>query len=339
MVDRRKLRNAFTLIELLVVIAIIAILIALLLPAVQQAREAARRSSCQNNLKQLGLALHNYHDTHKTFPPRYVRTNAALNPNIYHTWLTMCLPYMDQAPLYNRMNFNISAWNQRTTNGIGARIPTLICPSDSFVGGPKTLQETYNIGVTSYSGNAGYDWNNDQYGSEHVGFFRDNGIMRIDDAQDGTSNTIAAGETSLQGIETLAGLASASANGNGRLRIGTSTVTRGWGYPFEYYMNELAPNGTAYHPTDCPNTAAPVPSNNTSSWCISNSNGGYAMGPVIYYNYGINTNWPGFGSAHEGGAQVLLADGSVRMLSENLDFNNVLRPLCTPQRRELVPEF
>src|SRR6187401_2658539 len=92
-----RIRRGFTLIELLVVIAIIAILIALLLPAVQQAREAARRSQCKNNLKQIGIALHNYHDTFNALPPGWVQTNR-------WGWGTMVLPGLDQAPLYNSLS-------------------------------------------------------------------------------------------------------------------------------------------------------------------------------------------------------------------------------------------
>lgn len=102
-----RLRRGFTLIELLVVIAIIAVLVALLLPAVQQAREAARRSSCKNNMKQLGLALHNYHDTHFSFPPGYLDQDSYggfgfVDINQGHwAWSASLLPFLDQAPLYN----------------------------------------------------------------------------------------------------------------------------------------------------------------------------------------------------------------------------------------------
>ncbi|MFG0295400.1 MAG: DUF1559 domain-containing protein, partial [Maioricimonas sp. JB045] len=108
-------RRGFTLIELLVVIAIIAILVALLLPAVQQAREAARRSQCKNNLKQIGLALHNYHDTHGSFPPGYIaRYVSATDPASAETgpgfaWGTMILPFLDQSPTYNQLNFSLDA--------------------------------------------------------------------------------------------------------------------------------------------------------------------------------------------------------------------------------------
>lgn len=106
--DKPCPRRGFTLIELLVVIAIIAVLIALLLPAVQQAQEAARRTQCKNNIKQLGLALHNYHDVYRTFPTGWIavengRHNAHEGLN-GAGWGSMILPYLDQAPLYQKFN-------------------------------------------------------------------------------------------------------------------------------------------------------------------------------------------------------------------------------------------
>ena len=107
-------RRAFTLIELLVVIAIIAILIALLLPAVQQAREAARRTQCKNNLHNLALALHNYVDVHSVFPldAVYGLWNGSAYQPYHHTWLTWTLPFIEQGNLYNSVNFNLPAWGQ-----------------------------------------------------------------------------------------------------------------------------------------------------------------------------------------------------------------------------------
>ena len=162
---RSSRRRAFTLIELLVVIAIIAVLIALLLPAVQQAREAARRTQCKNQLKQLGLALHNYHDTFiTTMPPGYIYSNAggaALNNG--WGWGTMILPYIDQAPLYNA--FTASTAIPSINNGLIAAtgtvfpnpgsvesvIPSQRCPSDP---GLATVAQTGGTGAFARNGGA-----------------------------------------------------------------------------------------------------------------------------------------------------------------------------------------
>ncbi len=120
-----KMRRGFTLIELLVVIAIIAILIALLLPAVQQAREAARRSQCKNNLKQIGLALHNYHDTFKILPI----SNAGCSGKRYG-WIPMLLPYIDQANIYNAFDFDLAAWQGNNFQHLQKPYNAFLCPSD-----------------------------------------------------------------------------------------------------------------------------------------------------------------------------------------------------------------
>ena len=125
-------RRGFTLIELLVVIAIIAVLIALLLPAVQQAREAARRSQCTNNLKQIGLALHNYHDVYNTFPAGYIDQGVAANRGHY-SWTSAILPYIDQAPLSNLMRVGDVPLSTNLTNNLTAMQTPLsgfACPSN-----------------------------------------------------------------------------------------------------------------------------------------------------------------------------------------------------------------
>ncbi|WP_437202285.1 DUF1559 family PulG-like putative transporter [Planctomicrobium sp. SH664] len=200
--SRATRKVGFTLIELLVVIAIIAVLISLLLPAVQQAREAARRSQCQNNLKQIGLALHNYHDTHGIFPPGFSFnlpdftsphvTNA--NAKSLIGWQVMIFPYIDQAPLYNEIQ-STGAFDKRwlavtafTTSLAKSRIPAYLCPSDTF-GGINTSSNGLGYGGTNYAGCYGGD-----FGPNWTGILFPNSAIRIRDVTDGTSLTMLVGE-------------------------------------------------------------------------------------------------------------------------------------------------
>jgi prepilin-type N-terminal cleavage/methylation domain-containing protein/prepilin-type processing-associated H-X9-DG protein len=233
--SRRK-RSAFTLIELLVVIAIIGVLIALLLPAVQAAREAARRSQCINNLKQIGVALHNYIDSRLVFPPGYV---SAVDPAITNAcdqdaenalsvdrgsgwaWGSMILPQMDQGPLYNSINFNLSVAFAANNTSSTTVVSSYLCPSDtgpSVVPVFKDPPDPNNPGA--FGGNAIVDtlaranyigmWGLGELcagsgasGAPNVGslgmasgiFFR-NSRTSIADVTDGTSQTIAVGERS-----------------------------------------------------------------------------------------------------------------------------------------------
>jgi prepilin-type N-terminal cleavage/methylation domain-containing protein len=173
-----QFRRAFTLIELLVVIAIIAILVALLLPAVQQAREAARRSQCKSNLKQLGLAMHNYHDVHGIFPTQNHRFTNGPQPagtTGGFSWLVMSLPYLDQTPLYEQVDFHNETgtpWNQNINDqGRNAAIrrtiiSSLLCPSNEM---PNLVPDSRNGGYrwnggavagarTDYVGSMGHVW-------------------------------------------------------------------------------------------------------------------------------------------------------------------------------------
>jgi len=204
-------RRGFTLIELLVVIAIIAVLVSLLLPAVQQAREAARRTQCKSNLKQIGVALHNYHDSFNCFPMGYCAAlpwvDGATDTANGWSWATMILPYMDQAPLYTQFNFGQPVQN---FPAIQTRIPSFLCPSDITPGGPIPITNAAGTtlamaAVSSYAAVCGDDLSDTCVGYIPIGssasvgttsrgaFFR-NSSVRIGDITDGTSHTILVGE-------------------------------------------------------------------------------------------------------------------------------------------------
>jgi len=270
---RRK--PGFTLIELLVVIAIIAVLIALLLPAVQQAREAARRSQCRNNQKQIGLAIHNYHDTHRVFPPN-AANNAITNG---FSWIAMILPYIDQAPLYNQLNFNYKLNENTITKNltsIQTQLPALLCPSDPTPSVRTDVANTWawpavtgtpptkTVGVTCYYGFWGTQTNN-----TYPGLFPRTPFQSLSmrDVIDGTSNTIMVGERS-PSYSPWAAWSSAN---------GTWVIS-------QYRINTVR----AAEPTPVVKEA--------------DTNGRY-----------------GAASFHVGGMHVLMADGSVHFLSENMN--------------------
>lgn len=216
--------SGFTLIELLVVIAIIAVLIALLLPAVQSAREAARRAQCVNNMKQLGLAMHNYHETIGSFPTSFWRNTIDQGMTTAdgvnrHSWFAMILPYIEQTPLYNAMNFSVGVGGAINATAAMTPINVLMCPSD-----PAPVISSYprvdqGVGINNnsgpkldYAGNFGDNHNDDPNWwtfpnlptARNNGFgetntqtgimCRSGGTTSFRDVTDGTSNTFAVGE-------------------------------------------------------------------------------------------------------------------------------------------------
>jgi len=210
-----KRRYGFTLVELLVVIAIIGILIALLLPAVQAAREAARRAQCSNNLKQIGLALHNYHDTFKAFPPARVRdTRHSQSWNSNNTiWAARILANVEQSALHDAIDWTVwPGWNAPNDVVRNQVVKGYLCPSDSGDGqvawtapdGTRAVggSPSAALGHTNYVGNIGDSYTIASYASDCDGIFfqmtyrttGDSGAVNFASLRDGTSNTLAVSE-------------------------------------------------------------------------------------------------------------------------------------------------
>ena len=330
---RIRSRKGFTLIELLVVIAIIAVLIALLLPAVQQAREAARRSQCKNNLKQIGLALQNYHDALGTFPIGG-RSNGCGNygPSF---WMGIT-PYLDQANLYNKFSFNgthigyVSGGSAGAINGAAASgvvIPTLFCPSSplpAIVAGNSQMAPSY-VGISGAMPDTANGFTETRVkapggatnGGTHSfgGMLIGNAHVLIRDVTDGTSNTMIIGETSDYAYDST----------NAQKRIDG-------GYYWSWMMSTAdIGTGTGF-----------FPASGCSDGRIYNlMTVQYAPGTRTYNLTGVledhGPNNPLL-SAHVGGVHVALVDGSVRFVSNNTNMVTVRR-LATRDDGGTLGEF
>jgi prepilin-type N-terminal cleavage/methylation domain-containing protein/prepilin-type processing-associated H-X9-DG protein len=184
-------RRGFTLIELLVVIAIIGVLIALLLPAVQAAREAARRASCTNNLKQIGIAFHSYHDTHNRLPMGYTFTPGYTRGGF--GWGAMILPGLEQKPLFDSANFSLALWNEVNTTTATTALSVHLCPSDETSQGRFLEREGFRYAKTSYVAAFG-PGNMDANPDDRRGLFSRNSGTRFAEVADGLSQTLSGGE-------------------------------------------------------------------------------------------------------------------------------------------------
>jgi len=300
-------QRGFTLIELLVVIAIIAILIALLLPAVQQAREAARRTQCKNNLKQLGLAMHNYESTFRRFPS----SGQGLGSGPYgqnfdrHSFFTHILPYMDQANITAQFDFG-SYYNQTSENIAITQIalPAYICPSASLRVG-NTDSEGYgaiDYGPTIHTNISPVTGLPDSSTMVH-GALRWEG-SKISQITDGTSNTMALGEC-------VGRNDSMDSLYDDPVVAGTKRSHWRWAEPDNAFGVSYTPN---FH---------------LSPW------GGPPSCPWVDMNCGPNDELFSF---HPGGCHALFSDGHVRFLSESIDFR-VLRSAVSADQGEIVGEL
>jgi prepilin-type N-terminal cleavage/methylation domain-containing protein len=316
---RAAARRGFTLIELLVVIAIIAVLIALLLPAVQQAREAARRTQCKNNLKQMGLAMHNYLDTHGKLP---LCLNASNKPISVHAYL---LPYLEQTTTYNLIDFNVS-WNDPKNDAARAvKVPGFLCPTNPEVQLPAGWAGTHyraNQGSQILYAQPSASGPNSTMPAPD-GVFVPSMSLSIAEVTDGTSNTAAFSE------HPFADFSQTSSNKFDTFRPGTYPTTQD-----EACMDCMMIDQSDLSKQGVSNVGAPWLQSyhsTTQYFHVTVPNG-----PSCMYPPGrISTS---AASYHTGGVQVTLCDGSVRFVSENINLA-LWRAIGSRNKGEVVTEF
>lgn len=286
--NRTAVHRGFTLIELLVVIAIISVLVALLLPAVQQSREAARRTQCKNNLMQIGLALQNYDMAFERLPPGSVNATGPIRsePIGYHmSWIAQLLPYLEQGPVYGHIDFSTGTYHANNAAPRRIEISTLICPSDPW--------SHDQIGHTNYAG-----CHND---IEAPINFSNTGVLFLDSSTayrqitDGSVNTIFIGEK-------------LGAEGDLGWMSGTRATLRNAGTEVNGERLVRSADGSVSQP----------------------------VGRSLENPEPLHVG--GFGSSHSGGAHVVMGDGSVRFISQNIA-PKVLHWLANRSDGEMVPPF
>jgi len=316
-VSRRA--RGFTLIELLVVIAIIAILIALLLPAVQQAREAARRTQCKNNLKQMGLAMHNYHDVYNTFPPGCISMpfqNTATTELSCWSWGAFLLPYIEQNALYSGLGVGNAtlAQNAATANGLRflqTPLSGFRCPSDT---GPAL--NNFNEAMADTPGDAQV--------ATYARLITSNGTDRIAIA---TSNYVMVSCSSVSTTPPFvaANFGPATGVGFNCSRVNFRDITDGTSNTLLVgerafrtgSLNVGAGNALGFSPVAGPNSAL------RPATAVL----GIPYSGINQSALGRQHQSRGFSSPHVGGAQFTLCDGSVRFISENIDYNQITIPV------------
>jgi prepilin-type N-terminal cleavage/methylation domain-containing protein/prepilin-type processing-associated H-X9-DG protein len=338
----KRNRRGFTLIELLVVIAIIAVLIALLLPAVQAAREAARRAQCTNNFKQMGLALHNYHDSQGSFPIGRMGIGYNYAPNIdqRRTWFYSTMPYFEQGAAFAANNFNVPFYYPQNTTVIRLVFAAFQCPSQTpSIQEPDTPYPRGKMSIGANWGNTGYYQDESGRGSGAQGQaggnpytggpmnagaavfftgapFKGNISTGLRDITDGTSNTLLCAEV----IMGFNGSGGAITSWGGNLGSYGTYDHRGDVLNDDY-------NCTMFHTYTLPNS--PIPDQMGSYTFCSNL---YQNNPACN---NLNPAWNAARSRHPGGVNVLMSDGSVRFIKDTVNFLT-WRAIGSPNGGEVV---
>jgi len=302
--------SGFTLIELLVVIAIVAILIALLLPAVQQAREAARRTECKNNLRQIGFALHNYVDAFECFPPGSVNTRgpvAQIPEGYHHNWVVSILPYIDEQVLSQKIDPLLSIYDLKNLRARQYPITTMQCPSDPA---PRFGEDNNGAVALSNYGGVYHDQNTPIDTNNH-GVMLLNSCVRYQDIFDGSSHTLAVGE-SLRHVKDLGWASGTRATlRNTGVEINKPTETNRYYNDLESFANGQR-EIIEHYDDELDYEYDEIDSDEEVKEIIPRP-----KAPELPVIYGYQTG--GFSSSHTGGAQFLICDGNVRFLSENID--------------------
>ena len=306
-------RTGFTLVELLVVMAIIATLMALLLPAVQNAREASRRTSCRNNLHQIGIAIHSYHDTHACFPPSSGGTGGSGSNGNSLSGFAMLLPYLEKDIIWQRIRSTPGQGGDPSTIAINGEIDVYLCPSASVgdkVNGSGHRYYAFNLGdlqpgypnpvpmpPPSFLGLAGLRRTRGPFGFQHC--------VKIKHITDGTGMTIAISERYAK-----------SKSSRGWYTTYTSspaTCTTGW----LTAMSEFGPvpDGPSLHPSESLFAVGHPFWGGFTTAMPPNSLSCYSGDSVSDLNYGI---WVTASSRHTGGVNVMMCDGAVRFINESI---------------------
>ncbi|MDX2037379.1 MAG: DUF1559 domain-containing protein [Isosphaeraceae bacterium] len=317
----RTSTRGFTLIELLVVIAIIAVLIALLLPAVQAAREAARRSQCVNNLKQIGLAIHNYESTSSILPmgalnyDQVAPADTPTNPRLGHSFFNFILPFVEQGNLHAGINFSLPAFGLPQFTTFDQKIATFVCPSDSEIRRYTRSESSNAYYQSSYAGNAGTIdsiryWRGATVIPHEIisdGALGRGTAFQLSEFTDGTSNTLLVGEFARFRNDT-----EQVKNFGNRYGWWTTAIT-GVTRPSVIALTVARPNASILVPD------APA----VGSLGLRNDNRALGFGQF------------GFRSQHPGGVNFLFLDGSVRFIKETVNMN-VYKGLSTRTGGEVI---